>query len=513
MKRPSVASRSPRAPRLLDWLSAQRYLQGVALSAALSGAPLAALAADNPPDGPSPAFIGASTYAKIMCSGLFVAGLDERQIRTQDLADLPPIPVEIDRDRRVVSASLGPVKRTARYRDGLGCTLDNAVSPALTQAASPKPYPQVDEASATHPAPLAAAPLPALIPALDHAFDENDSALLKNTRAVLVMHRGRIVAERYAQGVTMDTPLPGYSMVKGVANLLTGTLVRRGWLTLGQQDLRHEWRDAPDDARRQISVDQLLRMTSGLAWSESYLGTRSDLMKMLTAAHDPAAYAAAKPLAAREDAAGAPKPLPDAQRFESVLGPAKSLTPRDVARTMLPGEAWRYSGGSYEILSAVLADSLRAHREDPLVYPYRALLGPLGMTSAVLEAAPDGNYMLSSFMLATARDWGRLGQFLLDQSRNSARASELLPANWLKDSLRPTLARNMPIGTEVGAGYWLNSLGPEVPHGAFYLGGFQGQFVIVVPDRDLVVVRLGATSADGNWVARKVLEDIVPRLD
>ncbi|MBP0713540.1 serine hydrolase [Burkholderia sp. AcTa6-5] len=485
----------------------------VVLIAALLGAPSAALAAEGGQRGPGPAFIGASTYAKIMCSGVFVSGLAEPQISGQDLADLPPIPVAIDRDQRTVTATMGPVKRTARYRDGLGCTLDNAPSPDLARAASPKPYPQTSEASAQHPAPLTVAPSPALTLVLDRAFEESDSALLKNTRAVLILRHGKIVAERYAEGVAMDTPLPGYSMVKGVANLLTGTLVRRGWLSLERKDLRPEWRVAPDDVRKNISVDQLLRMTSGLAWSENYLGTSSDLMVMLTSAHDPAAYAAAKPLAARAESADAPKPLPDAARFEAVLGAARMAPSRSEPRSITPGEAWRYSGGSYEILSAAISDTLREHHEAPLAYPYRALFGPLGMTSAILEAAPDGDYMLSSFMLASARDWGRLGQFLLDQYRDGTRADGILPANWLKESLRPTLARGMPIGTETGSGFWLNSLGANIPRNTFYLGGFQGQFVVVVPDQDLVVVRLGATSADGNWIARKLLEDIVPRLD
>lgn len=478
---------------------------------ALLGASLSAVAADDPSRlaEPSPFFVAASAYSKIMCSGVFVSGLSESQIQLQDLATIPPFAVEIDHERRTVSALMRSGKRVSRYREGLGCTLDNAPSPLLDRASSPKSYPQVRESSTAHSAALPVQTHPQLGPILERAFVEDDSALLKSTRAILVIHRGKVIGEKYADGVTPDTPLPGYSMVKGVANLMTGLLVQRGWLTPQSTGLRPEWGGASADARNDTSVDQLLRMTSGLDWSERYLGEMSDLMVMLTSAPDPAAYAAAKPLAKPVRQGNTAKALPNADALASVLGTSGMSRSLAEPQTVLPGQAWRYSGGSYELLSATLAKTLRAHDEDPLEFPYRHLFQPLGMTSAILEAAPNGNYMLSSFMLASPRDWGRLGLFLLDEHNGKQRADVSLPAHWLKDSLRPTVAQGLPVGTEIGSGYWLNSLGDSVPRETFYLGGFQGQFLVVVPERDLVVVRLGTTASDGNWVMRRLMEDLM----
>ncbi|MET3493969.1 serine hydrolase domain-containing protein [Variovorax boronicumulans] len=486
-----------------------------AATAALLGISLSATAAEDAPRPAelSPIFVAASAYAKIMCSGIFVSGLRESQIRLEDLSTMPPIPVEIDRERRTVTAVTRSARRVARFREGLGCTLDNAPSPLLDRASSPKSYAQMPEATAGRPAALPLALHPQLEKILDHAFREDDSALLKNTRAVLVIHRGKIIGERYADGVTADTPLAGYSMVKGVANLLTGLVAQRGWLTPQRIGLRPEWGVAPADARNGISVDHLLRMTSGLDWSEQYLGAMSDLMTMLTSAPDPAAYAAAKPLAAPSRPADAARALPNAEQLSTLLGAPGMSRQRAETKSVLPGQAWRYSGGSYELLSDTLAKTLRAHDEDPLVFPYRNLFAPLGMTSAVLEAAPNGTFMLSSFMLATSRDWGRLGMFLLDEQRGKPRPGVALPPNWLKDSLRPTLAQELPVGTEIGSGYWLNSLGNKLPRDTFYLGGFQGQFLVVVPERELVVVRLGTTASDGNWIMRKLLEELMPLVD
>lgn len=476
----------------------------------LLGGPVLAVAANSPPMAePSPIFVAASAYSKIMCSGVFISGLSVGQIQLQDLATLPPFAVEIDREHHTVSAQMRSEKRVSRYREGLGCTLDNQPSPLLDRAASPKPYPQVSESSTEHSATLPVQAHAQLESILERAFEEDDSALLKSTRAILVIHHGKVIGERYADGVTADTPLPGYSMVKGVANLITGLLVQRGWLTLQSTGLRPEWGAAPDDARNNISVDQLLRMTSGLKWSERYLGEMSDLMVMLTSAPDPAAYAAAKPLAQPMRRTNTAKALPNADVLASVLGTPGKLQAAAVPETVLPGQAWRYSGGSYELLSATLAKTLRSHNEDPLEFPYRNLFQPLGMTSAVLEAAPNGNYMLSSFMLASTRDWGRLGLFLLDEHHGKQRSDVSLPAHWLKDSLHPTVAQNMPVGTEIGSGYWLNSLGDTVPRDTFYLGGFQGQFLVVVPERDLIVVRLGTTASDGNWVMRRLMADLM----
>lgn len=425
-----------------------------------------------PPDSPE---VASAAYAKMMCTGTFVSHLSESQIRKQDLGGVPALPTTIDRVHGVVTVKLEAAISKADYREGLGCTLENG----QPLAALPPDVFARREAAPSQPLPMALSAR--FDPVLDRAFAENDPARVKNTRAVLVLQHGDIVAERYAPGINADTPLPGYSMSKSVANLLVGTAVRRGWLALGQDDLRPEWRVSATDGRRKITLDELLRMTSGLAWNEDYLGTDSDLMQMLTSQRDPAAYAAGKPLATGRN-----------------------------GRLVAPGEHWLYSGGSYELVSAVLAQAEQAHGQLPLAYPFEALFQPLGMTSVVLEPAPNGVPMLSSFMLAKARDWARLGEFLLDAQHEGPTASRLLPPGWLTESLHPTAAGGTHRERRMAAGFWLGGLGPDVPENSFYLAGYQGQFVVVVPDLDLVVVRLGASPVDGTWAARELMTDLVP---
>lgn len=432
-------------------------------------------------DGEVTARIGASTYAKIMCSGIFVSGLAEQQIKTQDLAALPAMDLRIDRQAQSVAATLGSQRRVARHRAGLGCTLDNAGASDLTRSTAAKPYAQVKESDPAHPAPLPVKLQEAAAQAVARAFEENNARRSRRTRAVLVIKGGSIVAEQYAEGVDADTPLPGYSMAKGVGNLLVGLLVQRGWLSLQQDDLREEWRVRPDDARRRITVDQLLRMTSGLQWSEDYVGSSSDAMLMLTSTPTPGSYAASKPL-------------------------------QEPVSEHMPGEQWQYSSGDYAIVSDVVGSTLRSHGEDPQGFAYRQLFSKLGMTSAVLEATQDGNYFVSSFMLATARDWARLGLFLLEQRKGGQARPDMLPPQWLTQSLQPTKAKGMRPGAEIGSAFWVNTIGAKLPAEVFFLAGYQGQYLIMIPAIDLVVVRLATSPQDGVALGRQLLDDLVPNL-
>lgn len=420
--------------------------------------------------------------AKMVCTGVFVSGLDETRIFREDLDGAPAPAIQVDRKERTVRASAGTMEVLASFRDGLGCTVQVGDGKAPATAAGPG-EPMLAEGDPAQPVPLPRKPDSALAAALDRAFTEDDPAHVKRTRAVLVIQHGVVIAERYAQGLSTGSRLPGYSMAKGVTDLLVGTAVKRGWLSLAQADLRPEWRVAAGDPRRAITLDQLLRMTSGLRWNEGYLGTDSDLMTMLTVTPDPAAFAAAKPMGRAPD-----------------------------GHTLVPGEHWLYAGGSYELVSRLLADSIIAHGANALTYPTEALFRPAGITSAVIEPAPDGVFMLSSFMLATASDWGRLGMLLLDANKNGPLASALFPPGWLAASVHPTVAAGLKGDRRMGAGIWSGSLGTNVPEGTFYLAGFEGQFIVVVPSMDLVVVRLGATPVDGNWTARLLMADLMPLL-
>lgn len=407
--------------------------------------------------------------AKNACSAVFVAGHDPDRVAVEDLAPQWYVSFAVDRERRQVRAAvLGLAARTAVHRDGLGCVLAIDADPASLQAerliaphtpASAEPWPLGEgERSAGDPPGLDRAGLDAAVAA---AFAEPDPGSLRRTRAVVVVHGGAIVAERYADGFDRDSRHLGWSMTKSITGALVGILVGRGALT----------RDAPapvpawaDDPRRAITLDQLLRMSSGLQFEERY-GPLADATHMLFEVDDAAAVALARPLAHEPDA------------------------------------KFAYSSGTTNILSWIVrhqfADLAAYHR-----FPHEALFAPIGMRSAVFETDASGTFLGSSFLYATARDWARFGLlYLHDGVWNGAR---ILPDGWVAYSRTPTAAGN----GDYAAHFWANAPDPadpakrrlpHVPADAFQASGFQGQAVLIVPSRDAVIVRLGMTHDRAAW--------------
>jgi CubicO group peptidase (beta-lactamase class C family) len=323
----------------------------------------------------------------------------------------------------------------------------------------------------------------ALAAALERAFVEPEPERLRGTRAVVVVQGGRIVGERYAPGFDRDTRLLGWSMTKSLMGALVGVLVGDGRLHLDAPADVPAWQSA-GDPRREIQIDQLLRMSSGLDWNESYgVSLRlPDVIQMLygRGLGDMASFAADRPLASP------------------------------------PGSVWRYSSGTSLLLSGivrrVLADDA-AYR----ALPRRALFDPLGMTSALMELDEAGTFVGSSYSWATARDWARFGLlYLRDGVWGEAR---ILPQGWVDYTRTPAPAA--PRG-EYGAHFWLNAGAPatgveaplpRAPRDLFYAAGHDGQFVFVVPSRDLVVVRLGLTPSDGRWSYEDFVVDVVAAMD
>jgi CubicO group peptidase (beta-lactamase class C family) len=411
--------------------------------------------------------IGTAYAAKILCSGVFVSGRDAQPVIDQDvMADVHPllrfVSPTVDRARRRASARfLGLALREAQYRPGLGCALalgkapeelaQARGAPAATALAEPwpagPPEPGVDAAQ--------------LRGAVDAAFTEAHAGGFRRTRAVVVVHHGRIVAERYAPGFGPETPQIGWSMTKTVTAALIGVLVREGKLSLHSDRLLPQWR-AAGDARSAITLDQLLRMTTGLAFDETYGDPLSDVTRMLLETGDGSAFAADKPLEAA------------------------------------PGTRWRYSSGTSYLLSRVLHD---AWPEDTVGRARKALLDRIGMRSAALESDAAGVPVGAAFMYASARDWARFGQFLLqDGVWNGER---ILPEGWVgyMSTATPQAPRK-----DFGAHLWVRVPPPfdsatpvELPSDAVHMAGHEGQFVSVIPSRGLVVVRLGLSRPEQVW--------------
>jgi CubicO group peptidase (beta-lactamase class C family) len=310
--------------------------------------------------------------------------------------------------------------------------------------------------------------MPALDAAVEEAFAEPGAVPSRRTRAIVVVHDGSIVAERYATGYGPDAALPGWSMTKSTVNALVGVLVREGKLQLDSPLSVPEW-SAPDDPRRTITLRHLLQMASGLDFTESYGNPLGDVLWMLFGTGDAAGFAARKPI------------------------------------VTAPGKGWAYSSGTTNIVARALRQAVGGGEADYLAFPRRALFEPLGMASAVIEPDASGTFVGSSFMFASARDWARFGLlYLQDGVRDGNR---ILPEGWVAFSTTP--APSAPGGV-YGAHFWLRlstlyarSGNEGLPRDAYHAVGHEGQLLTIIPSRRLVVVRLGLSVGRGVWDHKK----------
>lgn len=299
-----------------------------------------------------------------------------------------------------------------------------------------------------------------LTPLLDEVCD-NDGPLAE-TFAVLVVHRGRIVAERY-QGalehfdrpptpVTAETPLLSWSMAKSVLHAGVGLLVGAGRLDLDAPAPVPEWAD-PGDPRHAITLRQLLAMRDGLDFAEEYVdGNVSDTIEMLfgDGQSDMAHFAAERPLAAP------------------------------------PGTRFNYSSGTSNIISGIVARTV-GPGESYARFLHSRLFGPLGMTSADPEFDEAGTWVASSTLRASARDYARFGLlYLRDGMWDGVR---LLPSGWVDDA-RTWVSEDPDDASPYGA-HWWGVAGDTL--GTFRASGFEGQSITLCPSLDLMVVRLGKT--------------------
>ena len=425
--------------------------------------------------------------ANILCSETFVSGLDPRRDFTETTEAMPGVGLitwamdyQVDRRRKDVSVTLFGFGRShAVYREGLGCTLDHGT--ALADVALPPMQRQAALLPEIAGPGIVAPQSPQLAVALDRAFAEPAAPPFRRTRAVVVMKDGRIIAERYADGIGVDTPLLGFSATKSVISALIGILVRDGKLTVDQPVPIAAWQD-PHDPRHAITVDQLLRHTAGLALGSSLQASLASVLE----------------------------PVNRMKFVESDMASYAESIPLETA----PGQAWNYHDGNYVILSHLIRNATGGHAADVMRFAHRELFDPLGMRNVVLEFDAAGTPKGSGEMLASARDWARFGQLYLDDG--VAGGKRILPEGWVKYAASPT--PHAWVG--YGAGFWTNlgnSYGARyrVDHGwprdAFLAKGTIGQYVIVVPSQHLVIVRLGRSpnmppEADG---VSELVRDVV----
>ncbi len=418
--------------------------------------------------------VGANYSAKIVCSNVFLAGRDPDEVLRTDvqapgIALLRLMRVSVDRERGVVRAGLfgfiGDGLAVARPRTGCAVIPDGnldfaTAAGAITAATGVNGSELWPDGNAV-----------ATDPALDRLLAD-DALAGPGVRAIVVVSHGRIVAERYAPGFSASTPLLGWSMTKTVLAGLVGILVREGRLALDQPA---GWSAADGAGSERIRIADLLSMSSGLRFNEAY-GTVSDVTRMLYLEPDTAGFARGQPLA---------HPV---------------------------GELWSYSSGTANILSRIVQDAAA-----PLGagYPAEELFTPLGMTSATLETDEHGTLVGSSYMYATARDWARYAQFLVQDG--IWRGQALLPRGYVAMMAAPVA----PSGGEYGHGMvWLwgsDAIVPGknpdsaygIPADTFWMEGHDGQSAAIIRSRDLVVVRLGLTPVSDHYLPQPLVKALL----
>jgi CubicO group peptidase (beta-lactamase class C family) len=405
--------------------------------------------------------------AKSMNSSVFLA---ERPVAFTDSTDNNFSPInlgtdKVDKASKTSTASVfGLLTRKASYREGLGSVLiDDDFDTSLKVRVPKRMNPDN-----TTPFPFGnAAQKDTLFSSVDYSKLNNTiSNLFTNntqTRAIVVLHKNQIIAEQYSTGFTKNSRILGWSMTKSIMSTVFGVMQHQGKINIQDKAPITEWQN---DDRKNITINNLLHMNSGLEWDENY-NEISDVTKMLFLEKNMAQQQAKKQFAGKTN------------------------------------ESWNYSSGTSNLLSGVIRSTFDKHQAY-LDYWYSDFIDKIGMNSMVIETDMSGNYVGSSYAWATARDWTKFG--LLYLNNGIWNGEELFNKEWVNYITTPT---NGSKGT-YGGHFWLNAEGkfPDVPKNMFYASGYQGQFVFVFPDQDLVVVRMGLAHIDINEFLKGVLESI-----
>ena len=435
-----------------------------------------------------------SGYAKIMCSAVFITGLDPDFAAEHVGYFTGPYEARakvgrpvIDRVKKTVQIAMpGGVVRTAKYVGSQGCVAlpigktDVSFTPVTVRSALPdpqtQPWPMGDR--------LPDGPLPAgidaarLQQAVDEAFDPAGF-----TAAFVITHRGRIIAERYGPNITPTTPLESWSMGKSLSATLMGLLIKRGVYDLWQPAPIPEWQNA-GDPRARIRIADILHMSSGLRIKAPQdpdydpSGTYPDHLYLYAGTVDSFTYAATRPL------------------------------------QWPPNTVGRYRNTDPVLINYLVRLGVERQKEEYLSFPQRALFDKLGIRHMVLETDPYGNFLTHGYELGSGRDWARLANlYLQDGVWNGER---ILPEGYAKFVSTLAPAWDADKRQIYGGFFWLNLEGAfPVPKDAYYMSGVGGQTTLIIPSRDLVVVRLGHYKgvAPGGRAFRKalaILMDAVP---
>ena len=403
--------------------------------------------------------------AKNLASAVFVSGRDAKEVEALDLkfSFIRFNRNKVDYENKTVTSRFLWGKSTAVYRDGYGVTLlRGATLDELRQHAYPLPA----ETAPSEPIALGDSATRARLEPIAKALVD-DRTYNGHPFAFMALHKGKVVAERYDKGIGPETKLLSWSMAKSFTNALTGVMAGDGLVDINAPVDIAEWQN---DGRKNITLNNLLQMQSGLEWDEDY-GARSDVNLMLHREQDMGLYALSKPLA-----------------YE-------------------PGTHWYYSSGTTNIVMRYLRSRFSSD-EVFLDYIRTRLFAPLGIRNAVFEQDMSGTPVGSSYIYITAADYARFGQMYLDDG--CVDSLRVLPQGWAEYTAKP--ASDSKGG--YGAFFWLNQGKelPDVPEDMFYCKGHDGQRIFVIPSKDLVVVVLGYSSKDHAIDFNALLKDIIDNL-
>ncbi len=420
--------------------------------------------------------MAAGYKALMLCGAIFNGGRTQAQAEALELtgiypdydAIVPTLKAEVDRERGTVAVPYDaamPPRRAEWLGSDRGCAVFAPGATALPeigdvrspgyrpvagfQRPDPRPFPIGDGG-------LPARADPRIAPVLARAFTTAYGEKAR-TVGVLVMHQGKFLGERYADGFGPFTANRTWSVAKSMAGTLVGIAVKQGLADVTASADIPEWGPWPrSDRRRTITLDHLLRMASGL----------------------------------HSDTAG--------NRSDAIYFGGVRVTDETVSwpLEMLPGTRFRYANNDILLAMRALRASMGEDRYRN--FPKAALFDPLDMRHTVAEQDVGGNYILSSQVWSTARDFARLGQFWLqDGMWNGHR---MLPEGWMRTMTTPS-GPQPAAGPGYGATLWLFGPAQGLPAGSYAAQGNRGQYIMVIPSARLVVVRRGEDPGGGFDIA------------
>jgi len=437
-------------------------LRMLAAAALLAPVPALAQIVQYAPSATYTRSMAAGYKALELCGAIFNGGRTQAQAEALEMTGIYPeleavargLTAKVTREapgKGLVEVAFDPSlpPRRAVWLGEAGCTIQPLGAPVPTAPGKTGLVGSMDQLRWPMGDVGANAPMPELVFPLKYAFDGSSYGRSRTT-AVVIVHKGRIVGELYAEGFDRHSAQRTFSAAKSMAGTLVGIAARDRLLTPSQP--AGFWKD---DLRADIKLDHLLRMASGLHTDGP--GNRTDPVYI----------------------GGATV----AQEGDYWLAEAR------------PGTRFRYANNDILLATRTLRVALN-NEARYAAYPRTELFAKLGMTRTVAERDIGGNFILSSQVWSSARDFARLGMFwMADGVWNGQR---ILPAGWMKYMTTPS-GPQPESGPGYGATLWLFGPKQNLPAGSFAAQGNRGQYIMVVPSKQLVVVRRGEDAIDRQY--------------